>query len=144
MTTSARTGTSMKTNNSDHHRDYKREMLRSSLMSLIMAVLKDRKRRNKYTLTDFASAVGRDKAQVSRWLSGSPNWSLNTISDVASALNLDIEIRAHDRAEGIIYSPTGVVQVEEASPEVHIVLVSAHGAAQTKVVMPGVRPKYAC
>lgn len=68
-----------------------------------------RRKRDKYKLQSLADAMKRDKSEVSRWFSKPPNWQLNTISDIANALDLEIEIRARERSTGVVYAPYGVV-----------------------------------
>ena len=88
-------------------RDYDRGLLKSGLTSLFWAVIMDRKRRGKYTMLDVARATGKHKSAVSRWFSSPPNWRLETVADIASALDLDLEIRARDRATGQIFTASG-------------------------------------
>ena len=93
----------------DMLRDYDRSLLKSSLLSLFWAVISDRRGRGKYTLQQVADSVGTDKSVVSRWFAKPPNWRLDSVSDVASALGLDLEFRARERATGRIFSPSGHV-----------------------------------
>jgi hypothetical protein len=90
-------------------RDYDRGVLRRSFVSLLWAVIQWRRRRDKFKMQELADALNKDKSEVSRWFGGSPNWQLNTISDIAHALDLEIEIRARDRSTGTVFAPYGVV-----------------------------------
>lgn len=85
-----------------------REMLRSSFVSLFWAAFQFRKKSDGYKLTDLAKDSDNDKGQLSRWFSGLPNWQINTVSDIAEALDLEIEIRAKDRKSAVIFTPSGV------------------------------------
>jgi DNA-binding phage protein len=98
-----------KTDNRNVLRDYDRGLLKSGLTSLFWAVVQDRKRHGRYTMTDVARAVGKDKSAVSRWFSSTPNWRLETVADIASALDLDLEFQARDRTTGRIYTASGMV-----------------------------------
>ena len=80
---------------------YDRLMLRSALVSLFWGVITDRKQDRGYKLQDLAEAIGMDKSGVSRWFSGNdPNWTLNTIADIANALNVDLRVEAVERGTG--------------------------------------------
>lgn len=86
-------------------------MLRSAFVSLFWGVIVERKKRpDGYTLQQLADALGTNKAEVSRWFNGEPNWTINTIAGIANALNLDLEIRAVERGTGRVFTPAGLVQ----------------------------------
>lgn len=88
--------------------EYDRGMLRSAFVSLFWAVIKARS----LTLQWVAEKLGIDKSAVSRWFSGQhPNWTSDTIADLAHALDLEIEITARDRTTGIIYAPHGATNI---------------------------------
>jgi transcriptional regulator with XRE-family HTH domain len=69
-----------------------------------------RRKSEGFRFQDLADATGTNKGQVSRWFSGLPNWTLNTISDIAEALDLEIEVRARHRVKGHVYLPNAVLQ----------------------------------
>ena len=94
--------------NAKHLRDYDRSMLRSQFASLFWSVITERRKRG-FKLRMLADALGKDKSVVSRWFSGEPNWTLNTISDIAGALDLELHIEAKDRKSGQVFSAHGVV-----------------------------------
>lgn len=87
---------------------YDRGMLRSAFASLFWAVITDR-RKNGFKLKELAEGLGCDKSAVSRWFSNDPpNWQVDTISDLAHVLNLELRIEARDRETGAIYTPSGM------------------------------------
>jgi hypothetical protein len=90
-------------------RAYDRGMLRSTFHSLFWAIISDRKKRGTYTLLQLAKAIGANKAEVTRWFKGDPNWTLNTVASIASALDVELEVRARDRATGTVFTPAGAV-----------------------------------
>lgn len=90
-------------------RDYDRARIKAGLFSLFWAVISDRRKRGKYTMKEFAAAVGRDKSAVSRWFSDPPNWRLETAADIANALGIDVEFRARERATGRIFTSSGAL-----------------------------------
>src|SRR5262245_26351616 len=92
---------------------YERGMLRSAFVSLFRAVITERKKRGDFTLQGLAKTLGTNKAEVSRWFNGDPNWTVNTISNLAHALDVDVEIRARDRrSPGIVFTPGGPTGTE--------------------------------
>jgi transcriptional regulator with XRE-family HTH domain len=117
----------MPTKNSDRHtellRNFDRGMLRSAFASLFWAVISERRKRG-FKLKELADALDCDKSQVSRWFSNEPpNWQIDTIADVAGALNLDLRVEGVDRLTGQVYTPAGVSPattfMTSASPEKH-------------------------
>lgn len=89
---------------------YDREMLRSAFVSLFWAVICYKKSHGGFALKTLADKLGINKSSPSRWFSGErPNWEVNTISDIAGALDVEIEIRARDRKTGVIFTPHGVM-----------------------------------
>lgn len=106
--------------------EYERGMLRSAFRSIFWAVIADRKKRGRFTFQSLGKAVGADKAKVSHWFNGDPNWTINTIASLANALGLDLNISAVERSTGRIYTaaglqstqalPMGVVAKEENAP----------------------------
>jgi transcriptional regulator with XRE-family HTH domain len=106
---------SMKRTEADF-RDYDRARIKSGLFSLFWAVIADRRKHGKYTMKEFADAVGRDKSAVSRWFSDPPNYRLETAADIASALGVDLEFRARDRATGRMFTPSGPLPMAVEPP----------------------------
>jgi hypothetical protein len=63
-------------------RAYDRGMLRSAFRSLFWAIISDRKKRGGFTLLQLAKTIGANKAEVTRWFKGDPNWTLNTVAEL--------------------------------------------------------------
>lgn len=98
----------MQTNEQNRLRDYDREMFRSSFVSLFASIIQNRKKSGGLTFSKLADALGINKSAVSRWFSKAPNWRLNTISDLANVLDVEVTIEARDRKTGVIYTPAGI------------------------------------
>lgn len=90
-------------------RAYERATLRSAFVSMFWAVFTHRKRKDGLTLLALAKAIPANKAEVSRWFKGDPNWTINTIASIANALDVDVRIEAVDRKAGIVFTPAGLV-----------------------------------
>jgi transcriptional regulator with XRE-family HTH domain len=88
---------------------FARAMLRAAITSLVWVVFSERRKKNGLTFAALAEALQVNKSAISRWFNSSPNWTVNTIADLANALDVDIEIRARDRRSGAIYTPSGTL-----------------------------------
>jgi transcriptional regulator with XRE-family HTH domain len=88
-------------------RSYQRGMLRSTFVSLFWSVFRHRKEQDGLTLQALAKAIPANKAEVSRWFNGDPNWTLNTIASIADALNVDLRVEAVDRKSGVVFTANG-------------------------------------
>ena len=54
---------------------------------------------------------------MSRWFTrDAPNWTLNSVSDLANALDLDIRIEATDRKTGTVFTPAGPAAAKRVHP----------------------------
>ena len=70
-------------------------MLRSSFVSLFWQAMQAAG----HKLQFLADALRVDKSAVSRWFSSNPpNWTIDTIADIANALDLEIMITARQRS----------------------------------------------
>jgi hypothetical protein len=88
--------------------EFDRGMLRSAFVSLFWNVIAHKKTHGRYSLKKFSDEIGVNKSAPSRWFSGDrPNWQINTIADIARALDVEVEIRAKDRQTGVIFAPHG-------------------------------------
>jgi hypothetical protein len=95
--------------------EYDRDMLRSAFVSIFWAAITERRKHRKFTLQSLADILGIGKWAVSRWFSGDPpNWTIDTISDVAGALNLDLKVEAIDRTTGAEIRPSGIQYSQKA------------------------------
>ena len=92
----------------DRVRLYDRLMLRAAFSSLFWSVISDRRQEGEFTLKSLADKLGKNKSLISRWFSkDAPNWRIDSISDIANALNIDVKITATDRETGVVYTPSG-------------------------------------
>lgn len=88
-------------------RAYDRAMLRAQFVSLFWSIIAERKKRGAFTLQGLAKALGKNKGEVSRWFSGEPNWTLNTIASLSHALDVDLRVQAVERTTGMVFTASG-------------------------------------
>jgi len=85
-------------------------MLRGDFASLFWVVISEKRRAGILTLKRLAEKLGVNKSEPSRWFSdGRPNWTINTIADLAGALDVELIIRVRDRDTGVEIAPFGIV-----------------------------------
>jgi transcriptional regulator with XRE-family HTH domain len=130
-------------------RAYDRGMLRSAFVSLFWGIIIERKKRLGFTLQALAKLLKTNKAEVSRWFNGDPNWTINTIANLANALDVDLQIQAIDRTTGMVFTPAGPLQASVSSQASTIRTAEVRTKAAEDVVVPlrpilipgGIRPK---
>jgi hypothetical protein len=89
---------------------FDREMLRSAFVSLFWNIISFKRDREGFTFSMLAAKIGVNKSEPTRWFSGErPNWTVNTISDIATALDVEIDIRARDRKTGAAFAAHGMI-----------------------------------
>lgn len=67
-------------------------VLSSKLMAQVSAAITKERLKLHMTQTEFAQYISVTQSQISRWEHGDYNFSLEKIADIASRLNLDINI----------------------------------------------------
>lgn len=82
-------------------------MLRSAFVSAFWAVIANKKNTEKFTFSMLADRMQIGKATISRWFSGYPNWTIDTVSDIANALDADVRIQVVPRDGSGVFEPTG-------------------------------------
>jgi hypothetical protein len=99
-----------------NEREFLGLLLSRSIFGALYSALTVRKTDLDLTRAEFGNRVGRDKTGVSKILKGPGNWTIMKISDVANALDLDIEVYFVDRynpqrtftSTGVMYTASKV------------------------------------
>src|SRR5947207_3575062 len=98
--------TKKRTSGIDPLTEYDRGMLRAAVVGLFWTIICHKRRFEKFRLKQLSEKIGVNKSAPSQWFSGErPNRTVNTISDIANALEIDLEIRAKDRKTGVNFLP---------------------------------------
>jgi len=71
---------------------YFRRRLSNRIHQLILAEFMRRERAGTITRAKLARKIGREPAQVTRWLGASGNWTIDTLSDLALAMGCEPSI----------------------------------------------------
>lgn len=69
----------------------------SRLKAVTAQALFTNRKKQKRSQSELASVLGVKQAMISQWERGDCNYSYETISKLASALNMDIEISFHEK-----------------------------------------------
>jgi transcriptional regulator with XRE-family HTH domain len=110
----------------DREREYERAMLRSAFASLFWSAVEAKRRRGGYTLQDLADALGKDKSVISRWFGHSQNWTVDTIADIAAALDLELRVEAIESATGAVFALEGEKKAEPPAPRMRAASASVN------------------
>lgn len=72
---------------------YFRQRQKNRVFQSVIAYFADQVKVRGLSKRDVATLLNRDPAQITRWLSGPSNWTLDTISDLLLAMNAELEIK---------------------------------------------------
>lgn len=112
------------TGNDKFLREFSQQMLRAMVQSVFVSVFNESKKREKLSQSGLAKRLGINRSVISRNLSSPPNWTVDKISDMAEALNVDIEIIARDRVSGHCHTARGMVVISVTSEAQRVITVN--------------------
>jgi DNA-binding phage protein len=70
---------------------YFRQQLRNRVFEAVIAYFADRAAAFGLTKAAIAAKLGKEPSQITRWLAGPGNWTLDTISDLLLAMDAELE-----------------------------------------------------
>lgn len=72
---------------------YSRQRHKNRVFAAIVDYLASDAKHRRYSRRDIAEAIGKDPAQITRWLSHPSNLTIETISDILTAVGAELETR---------------------------------------------------
>jgi DNA-binding phage protein len=99
---------------------FERELSKANAIATLMRTLDEARKRNDISKAEVARRVGSERSSISRLLSGrEANPTLNTLADVADALDVEIEVRLKPRPAKSRkpHTPVKVVAPRFATPQ---------------------------
>lgn len=88
-------------------REFRHVMLRTLVQSVFVSIFNDKKKKDGLSQSKLAEKMGVNRSVISRSLADPPNWTIDKISDMAEAMNVDLEVIARDRDTGICHTARG-------------------------------------
>lgn len=75
---------------------YFRQSFKNAVFQKLMRAFAEKAQAEGITQSDVATKLGKDRGQISRIFAGPKNWTLDTLSDLALALDMEPEISFGD------------------------------------------------
>lgn len=102
-------------------REYERDIIKSQIFGAFSSALQARKAEEGLTVTECSDRLGKDKGATSRLVSEEGNWTIHTIADLATALDVTVEFHLRDnKTQMRDFTPSGVcLRIQEPKSAVN-------------------------
>lgn len=99
-------------NNPAYKASYFEQRFRNRIYEAIVRALEEEAAKQNLKRKDLAELIGKKESQISRWLSGPGNWTLDTVSDLLYSIGAELDFkvtRFSDKAKRNEFHPLNAV-----------------------------------
>ncbi len=94
----------------------KEDIIYAKSTALIVSSIVKERLKNNMTQTEFAQKLGIKQSMVSRWESGSSNFTIKTLSKIAATLDMDLYVNL-TKHKDIKFTSTGKYHIASTCPQ---------------------------
>lgn len=113
---------------------YFEQRQRNRLYETVIQAVEDAARLDGVRRKDIAEAVGSSPSQISRWLSGPSNWTIDNVTDVLWAIGGELDynfFRFVDRVQENRSHPINDIDLEKSAP-----VLTLEDASVNRMIVP--------
>lgn len=94
------------------------EMEKTRVKMLLAARIEDLMRAKGFTNSQFAEKVGKSPSEVTKWLSGTQNLTIDILTEIAFALNVPVAALFGRKPEQIVYRNEIIINAVVTQPSI--------------------------
>jgi transcriptional regulator with XRE-family HTH domain len=93
------------------------EMEQAKHKMLLAASIEDLMIAKKWSKSQFAQKVGKNPSEITKWLSGTQNFTIDVLTEIASALGVELASLFSQEQVQVVYRNAIDIKVKDISPE---------------------------